>query len=99
MVDAVTDGGDHHLASVDVHNLQGAVGRRNQVQVEAVDRAVASSVVVDVVPVLGVGVAPLQDGTEASDQDLVGKLEGGLLDLGDSWGLAHLALDHSFRQL
>jgi len=64
VVDAVTDE-EGHLASVDVHNLQGVVGLRNRVQVEVVDRAVASSVVVDVVPVLGAGVAPLQDGTEA----------------------------------
>lgn len=99
MVDAVTDEEDHHLASADVHNLQGVVGRRNQVQVEVVDRGVASSVVVDVVLVLGVGVAPLQDGTEALDQDLVEKLEGGLLDLGGPLDLAHLALDRSFRRL
>ena len=90
----------HHLALVDVHNLQGVVDRRNQVQVKVVDRAVASSVVVvDVVLVLGVGVAPLQDGAETSDQDLVGKLEGGLLDLGDPLDLARLVLDRSFRQL
>jgi hypothetical protein len=101
VVDAVTDEGeDHHLASVDVHNPQGAVGRHNQVQVEVVDRAVASSVVVvDVVPVLGVGVAPLQGGAEPSDQDLLGKLGGGLLDLEDPWDLARLTLDRSFRQL
>lgn len=101
VVDAVTDEEeDHHLGSVGVHNPQGVVGRRNQVQVEVVDREVASSVVeVGAVLFLGAGEVPLQDGTEASDQYLVGKLEGGLPDLGDPWDLAHLALDRSFRQL
>lgn len=89
---------DHRLGSVDVHNPQGVVGRHNQVQV-VVDREVASSVVVGVVLVLGVGEVPLQDGTEASDQYLVGKLEGGLPDSGDPWDLARLALDRSFRRL
>ena len=100
MVDAVMDEEGRHLASVDAHNPQGVVGRRNQVQVEVVDRAVASSaVVVDVVPAPGVGMAPLQDGVEASDQDLVGKLAGDSLDLGDSWDFARPVLDRSFRQL
>ena len=100
VVDAVTDEEeDHRLGSVDVHNPQGVVGRHNQVQV-VVDREVASSVVeVGVVLVLGVGEVPLQDGTEASDQYLVGKLEGGLPDSGDPWDLARLALDRSFRRL
>jgi len=100
VVDAVTDEEEHHLASVGVHNPQGATGHRNQVQVEVVDREVASSVaVVDVVLVLGVGEVPLQDGAGASGQYLVGKLEGGLLDLGGPQDLARLALDRSFRQL
>jgi len=91
---------DHHLASVGVHNPQGVVGRRNQVRAGVVGREVASSVVeVGVVLVLGVEEVPLQDGTEASDQYLVGKLEGGSPDLGHLWDLAHLTLDHSFRQL
>jgi len=75
--------GYHHLALVDARNLQGVVGRRNQVQVEVVDQAVASSVVVDVVPVLGAEVALLQDGAEASGQGLAGKPEDGWQDWED----------------
>jgi len=68
--------GGHHPALVGVRNLQGAVGHRNQDQVEVFDRAVASSVVVvDVVLVLAAGAALLQDGTEALDRGLVRKLE------------------------
>jgi len=94
----VTDEEDH-LASVGVHNLQEVEGHHNQVQAEVVDQAVASFVVVvDVALVLGVGVDPLQDGTEASDRDPLGKLEGDLLDSGGPWDLT-LALGHSFRQL
>lgn len=101
VVDAVMDEGRcHHLASVDVHSLQGAVGRQNPVQAEVVGLEVASSVVaVDVVPVLGAEVAPLQDGTEALGQGLVGKPEDGWLDLGGPWDLAHLTLGRSSRQL
>lgn len=89
-----------HLALADARNLRGAVGRRNQVQVEVVDQAVASSAVVVVVdPCLGVGVALLQDGAETSDQDLVGRLGGGWLGWGDQQGLARPPLDRSFRQL
>jgi len=79
----------HHLASVDVRNLRGVVGRRNQVQVEVVGPVVASFVVassvvvVDVVPVLGAGVAPLRDETEALDQGPGGQPGDGWLDLGD----------------
>jgi hypothetical protein len=51
--DAVTGEEDHPLASVDARNFQGVAGRRDQARVEDVDRVVASSVVVDVVPVLG----------------------------------------------
>lgn len=99
-VDAVMCvGGNHHLASADVHNLQGVVGRRNLVPVGVVDRVVASSAVVGVAPLLGVGVVPLQDGTEALDQGLVMKLEGGWLYLEGPWNLARLALDRSFRRL
>ena len=101
VVGAVMDeGGRHHLASADVHSLQGAVGRQNPVQAEVVGLGVASSAVaVDVVPVLGAEVAPLQDGSEASDQGLVRKLEGGWLDLGGPWDLVHLMLGRSSRQL
>jgi len=100
VVDAVTGEEEyHHLALVGARNLQGVVDRRNQVQVEVVGRAVASSVVaVDVVLVLGAGVAPLQD-AEALDQGPVGKLEGGWLDLEDPRDLARLALNRSFQQL
>ena len=88
------------LALVDVRNLQGVVGRHNQVQVEVVGPAVASSVVlVDVVPILEAGVVPLRDGTEALDQGLVGKPEGGWRDLGDPLDLVRLASDCSFQQL
>ena len=91
---------DHHLALVGVRNLQGVVDHHIQVQAEVVDRVVASSAVVVVVdPVLGVGVALLQDVAEALDQGLVGKLEDGWLGWGVPRDLAHLALDHSFRQL
>lgn len=90
---------DLHLALVGVRSLQGAVDRRNQVQVEDVDRAVASSVVVDVDPCLGVGLALLRGGAETSDRDLVGKLEDGWLGWGDPRGLARQALDRSFRRL
>ena len=91
-------GEDHHLALVDVHNLQGAAGRI-QVQAEAVDRGVASSVVVDVVPVLGEGVAPLQDGAETLDQGPAGKLEDGWLGWGDPLDLARPELGRSSRRL
>jgi len=91
---------EHHLALVDVRNLQGVVDRRKQVQAEVVGRAVASSVeAVDVVLVLGAGAALLQDGTDALDQGPVGKLEDGWLDLGDPRDLVRLALNRSFRQL
>jgi hypothetical protein len=101
VVDAVMgEEEDHHLASVDVHNPQGAVGRHNQVQVEVVDRGwhhlwwwwtLSRS--------LEWGWPPSRNGAEASDQDLAGKLGGGWLDLGDPWDLARLALDRSSRQL
>ena len=101
MVHAVTgEEEEHHLALVDVRNLQGVVDRRKQVQAEVVGRAVASSVeAVDVVLVLGAGAALLQDGTDALDQGPVGKLEDGWLDLGDPRDLVRLALNRSFRQL
>lgn len=100
VVDVVMGGvEDCYLASVDVRNLQGVGDRRSQVQAEVVDREAASSVAADVDPVLGAGVALLQGGAETSDQDLVGKLEGGWLGWRDQRGLDRLALDHSFRQL
>ena len=100
VVDAVmSEGEGHHLELAGVRNLQAAVDRRNQAQVEGVGQAMASFVVAAVVvPVLGAEVALLQDETEASDQGLAGKLEGGQLDSGDPRDSA-LALDHSFLQL
>jgi len=106
---AMSEEGDHYPALVDARNLQWVVDRRNQVQVvvgcrsqvqvEGVDRAAASSVVaVDVVPVLGAGVALLQDGVEALGQGLAGKLEDGWQDWEDPWDLARLTLDRSSRQ-
>jgi len=71
VVDAVMGGEGRHLALVDVHSLRVVVGRRSQVRVEVVDRAVASSaVVVDVDPVLGGAGVALLHGAEASDQGL-----------------------------
>jgi hypothetical protein len=101
VVDAVMDeGAYHHLASAYVHNLLGAVGHQNSVQAGVVVLKVASSAVVaDVVPVLGVEVVPLQDGSETLGQGLVGRLEGGWPYLEGPWDLAHLALGRSSRQL
>lgn len=90
---------DHPLASVDARNFQGVAGRRGQARVEDVDQAVGSSVVVDAVPVLGASAALLQDGAEALDQGLAGRLVDGWLGWGDPRGLARLGLVRSFRQL
>ena len=98
-VDVVMGEEDHHLALADVRILQGAVGHRIQGRAEVVDRGVASSVVVDVDPVLGEEVAPLQDEAETLGQGPVEKLEGGWLGWGDPLYLAPLALGHSSRRL
>jgi len=97
--DVVMGEEDHHLGSVDAHNLQGAEGRRNQARVEVVDRGVASSVVVDVDLVLGAGVAPHRNGAGALGQGLAGKPEGGWLGWGHPLDLARLGLDRSSRRL
>ena len=99
MVDVVMGGEDHRLALVDVHNPRGVVGPRNQTQAEVVDRGVASSVVVDVDPVLGPGVAPLQGGVETLGRGPAGKPEDGWLGWGDPLDLARLVLDRSSRRL
>lgn len=99
MVDAVTGEEGHHLAWADVRSLQGVAGHHNRVQAEVVDLGVASSGVAAADPVLGVGVVLLQGGVETLDQGPEGKLGDGWPDLGDPLGLAHPALNRSFRRL
>ena len=99
VADVVMGEEDHHLASVDAHNFQGAEGRRSWARVEVVDRGVASSAAVDADLVLGAGVAPLRDGAGTLGQGPVGKQGYGWLGLGHPLDLARLGLDRSSRRL
>lgn len=85
-------------ALADGRNPQAEVGHHNQAQGEVADRAVASSVAVGVVLVLGMKVAHHQGGAGALDQGLEGKLEDDWRDLGNPLDLAP-AQDRSSRQL
>lgn len=84
-----------HPALAGGRNLQGEVGRCNQVQAEVADQALALSVVVELVLVLGVGVTLHQGGVETSDRGLARIPEDGF---GGPWGLV-LGLDRSSRLL